>query len=149
MDGKRNTIMNFKTVTIFGTFDGIHEGHLAFIRDAKNLGDRIVAIIARDQIVEKLKSKKPMNDESSRIKDIMEVPEVDIAYLGDPSSDTYNILKEIKPDLIYLGYDQQELLESLKKAMKNKIIPKIEIKIGEAYKPEKFKSSIINKNERN
>lgn len=149
MDGKRDTMMNFKTVAIFGTFDGMHEGHLAFIREVKNHGDRVVAIIARDQTVERLKGKKPLYNESSRIKNIMSIPEVDIAYLGDLNDGTYNAIKEIKPDLIYLGYDQQALFESLKKSIKKKIIPKIEIKIGEPYKPEKFKSSIINKNGRN
>lgn len=149
MDGKGNTLMQSRTVTIFGTFDGIHDGHLAFIREAKNSGDRLVAIIARDQVVEKLKGQKPKNNEATRIKSIIEVPEVDIAYLGDPNEGTYNILKEVKPDLIYLGYDQQALFDSINKAIKKKVIPKIEIKFGEAYKPEKFKSSLLNKNERN
>lgn len=141
--------MNYKTVTIFGTFDGIHEGHLAFIHEAKSFADRLVVIVARDQTAEKLKGQKPINGESSRIKSIMDIPEVDIAYLGDPNEGTYNILKEVKPDLIYLGYDQQALFESINKAIKKKIIPKVEIKMGVAYKPEKFKSSILNKNERN
>ena len=91
----------------------------------------------------------PVNDEAFRIKSIMDTPDIDIAYLGDPNEDTYNILKEVKPDLIFLGYDQQALFDSISKAIKKKIIPKIEIKTGEAYKPEKFKSSILNKNERN
>lgn len=149
MDGSRDPIMTFQTVTIFGAFDGIHEGHLSFIREAKNFADRLVVIVARDQVILKLKGNLPMNDESTRIKSIMEIPEVDIAYLGDPNEGTYNILKEIKPDLIYLGYDQQGLFDSINKAIKKKIIKKVEIKFGQPYKPEKFKSSLLNKNERN
>ena len=40
-----------KTIAIFGVFDGIHDGHLFFIREAKKQGNRLVAIVARDEVV--------------------------------------------------------------------------------------------------
>ena len=61
------------TVAIFGVFDGIHEGHREFIRQAKSHGQELVAIVARDSIVEKLKNKMPINREANRIESLLEV----------------------------------------------------------------------------
>ncbi len=145
MDGKGNTIMTAKTVLIFGVFDGIHEGHRSFINEARTQGDRLVAVVARDAVVKKLKGKLPKNNESERIKSLIEVPDIDLVYLGDPDQGTYNIVKEIKPDVIYLGYDQQTLFDSISSAMSKGTLPDMELVYGKPHKPEVFKSSLINK----
>ncbi len=133
------------TVAIFGVFDGIHEGHREFIRQAKSHGQELVAIVARDSIVEKLKNKMPINREANRIESLLEVPEIDRVYLGDAEEGTYKILKEINPDCVYLGYDQEALSASIKKAIKVGHLSKMDIILGQPYKPEIFKSSILNK----
>lgn len=109
-----------RTVIIFGVFDGVHEGHLDFIHQAKKEGDQLVAIVARDEVVEKLKGKRPINDEAMRIKALLDVDDVDLVYLGDKNEGTYNIVKEVKPSIIYLGYDQTDLSEDLKKSNKGR-----------------------------
>jgi len=136
--------MSHKTVTIFGVFDGIHKGHLEFIKEAKSVGDQLVAIVARDSIVKEIKGKVPESSEALRIKLLSKVPEVDLVYLGDGELGTYKILKEVSPSVVYLGYDQNDLHDSLKKAMKDGILPEIELIFAKAYKPEIFKSSILN-----
>jgi len=141
--------MSHKIVTIFGVFDGIHKGHLEFIKEAKNVGDQLVAIVARDSIVEKIKGKIPENSEALRIKMLLEVPEIDLVYLGDLETGTYKILREVGPDVVYLGYDQNDLYDNLKKAMKDGILPKMELVFAKAYKPEIFKSSILNNKKNN
>jgi FAD synthetase len=138
--------MNDKTVTIFGAFDGIHEGHLEFIRQARTQGEKLVAVVARDSVVNKLKGRNPVNNEVDRIKALLEVPEIDIVLLGDEEEGTYKILKEIKPDLIYLGYDQQSLFDSINLAIQKGILPEIKMMYGTSHNPEVFKSSIINSN---
>lgn len=137
--------MPAKTITIFGVFDGIHEGHLVFIKEAKALGDKLVAIVARDSEVEKTKGKLPINNEVSRINSLLQVEDIDQVFLGDAEQGTYKVLQEVKPHVIFLGYDQQALFENLTEAIKKKIIPEIELVYGKAHKPEVFKSSIINK----
>ena len=67
-------MINSRTVTIFGVFDGIHDGDLAFITEAKERGDKLVAVVARDEVVNKLKGKSPINNEASRIKSLLEIP---------------------------------------------------------------------------
>jgi FAD synthetase len=136
--------MPAKTVTIFGVFDGIHEGHLAFIKEAKALGDKLVAIVARDSEVEKIKGKLPHSNEVLRINALLKVEDIDQVFLGDAEQGTYKIVQEVKPNVIFLGYDQQALYENLKEAIKKGVLPEIELVYGQAHKPEVFKSSIIN-----
>jgi FAD synthetase len=134
--------MNPKTVLIFGVFDGIHDGHRDFIREAKKQGERLVAIVARDSVVETLKGKLPLHNEADRIKALLEVPDIDLVFLGDPEEGTYNIVKEIKPNVIYLGYDQQALFDNISKVMSDGILPEIELIYGKAHKGDTLHSSI-------
>ena len=137
--------MNSKKILIFGVFDGIHEGHLSFINNAKKVGDHLVAIVARDSIVKVLKGELPKNNEVERIEDLLKIPEIDRVLLGDPELSTYNILKEVNPDVVFLGYDQNILYEDLKKKIKNGDLNEMEIVFGTPHKPDELHSSIIKK----
>lgn len=134
-----------KKVVIFGVFDGIHEGHLSLIREAKKQGNNLVAIVARDEVVKDLKDKLPALNEVQRINELLKVDDIDLVLLGDPELETYNTLREVNPEIIYLGYDQENLLNNIKKVMKNGSLPKMEIIIGQPHQPDIFHSSIINK----
>ncbi len=124
----------------FGTFDLLHPGHLHYLWEAKNLGDYLITIVARDATVERLKWRKPRESEENRVKKLQESGVVDEVILGVPA-DYYAVIKEIKPDILYFGYDQrsfngEKLTEYLKK---HDLHP--QILIGEAFEPEKWKSS--------
>jgi cytidyltransferase-like protein len=126
-DGSYRIIMPNKKVVIFGVFDGIHEGHLAFIKEAKKQGNNLVAIVARDEMVQKLKGKIPKYNEVERINSLLEIEDIDLVRLGDLYIETYNTLMEINPDIIYLGYDQQDLSNNLNKVIKKGILKNIKI----------------------
>lgn len=132
-----------KRVAIFGVFDGIHDGHTFFIKQAKLQGNHLVAIVARDEMVKNLKGKQPKFNEVERINSLLGVEDIDLVLLGDPQMETYNTLREINPDVVYLGYDQNELLNNIKKFIKTGNLPKMEIIIGEPHQPDIFHSSII------
>jgi len=87
-----------------GTFDILHLGHIYFLKEAKKLGDTLAVVVATDSTVRKLKH-EPVNPEEIRLDLIKELEVVDEAYLGH-EEDMYEIVKEIKPDIIALGYDQ-------------------------------------------
>ncbi len=137
--------MTNKTVAIFGVFDGIHEGHESFIKEAKKQGNHLVAIVARDEVVKKIKGKLPLTNEVDRINALLNIEDVDLVLLGDPEIETYNTLREVNPQVVYLGYDQKNLLNNINKVMKKGKLPKMEILVGEPHQPEIFHSSIINK----
>jgi FAD synthetase len=87
-----------------GTFDLLHMGHIYYLKEAKKLGDKLVVVVARDSTVRKLKH-EPITPEEMRLNIIKELKIVDDAVLGH-KDDMYTTVKEIKPDIIALGYDQ-------------------------------------------
>lgn len=138
-------LIKTKKILIFGVFDGVHDGHIFFINEAKKQGDQLIVVVARDCVVEKIKGKLPKTNEVDRIHNLLNIPEVDLVLLGDPQIGTYNVLKEVNPDTIFLGYDQKDLMNDIKNKIKNKELNAIEILQGSPYKPEELHSSILNK----
>lgn len=106
-----------KTVLVFGTFDIIHPGHRWFLRHAGELGERIIAVVARDSFVKELKGKAPVSDQKTRMKTLKESGLVDEVMLADETIGTYGVLKQVKPDIICLGHDQRELKDNLEAYM--------------------------------
>jgi FAD synthetase len=121
----------------FGTFDGLHPGHVSFLRQLKELGDEVYIVVARDRNVKKFKGKKPKLSERERVKEIEKTNIADKVLLGH-ATDLYYWINTFQPDVIGLGYDQKANLEELQEKF-----PLIEIRRLSALEPEKYKSSII------
>jgi cytidyltransferase-like protein len=71
-----------KKVLVFGTFDGLHEGHLNLFRQARRYGDYLVVVVARDSTVRENKKKMPKFNEQERLKEVKNNPLVNEALLG-------------------------------------------------------------------
>ncbi len=97
------------TVLVFGTFDGLDEGHRAFLKEAAKLGRRLVVAVARDAHVQTLKGHLPRLSEGERIKIVETVPEVADVLLSDETLGSYQIVRDVQPATIVLGYDQDAL----------------------------------------
>jgi len=93
-------------VLVGGVFDIIHPGHIYFLKRAKELGDELIVVIARDSTVIKKKGRKPILPENMRKEIVEALKPVDRAVLGYEEGDIYKIVEEVKPDIIALGYDQ-------------------------------------------
>ena len=87
-----------------GVFDLLHPGHVAFLREAKKLGDELVVVVARDSTAKRFKH-APITPQSNRLEMVGALKPVDRAVLGN-EGDIFEILDEIRPDVIALGYDQ-------------------------------------------
>ena len=124
-----------KKVMVFGTFDILHQGHLDYFKQAKRHGDEVVAVVARNINVFRMKGQYPKNDEKVRLAKIVESEAVDVVRLGY-LEDPFKIIHEEHPDIIALGYDQASYIDGLKKEF-----PDVEIIRLKAFKPETFKSS--------
>ncbi len=96
-----------------GVFDILHLGHLYFLKEAKKLGDELVVVVATDKTAEKLKH-IPVTSQDMRVQMVGELKPVDKAVLGY-EDDRYKIVKELKPDIIALGFDQKHDEEIIKK----------------------------------
>ena len=98
-----------------GTFDILHPGHLHYLRKSKELGDKLVVVIARDS---RVKEKKGLYfNEEERKKMVEALDPVDKAVLGS-KGDIYSTVKEIDPEIITLGYDQNHDEEKVEKMAK-------------------------------
>ncbi len=129
-----------KKVMVFGTFALLHPGHLYFFRQAKQYGDKLIVVVARDFTVQKIKGFWPKLDERARKEMVGAVKFVDEAVLGD-KFDWYKIILKYKPGVICLGYDQTAPKNFSEELQKRGVAAKIfRLK---SYKPKKFKSSKI------
>ncbi|MDP2703879.1 MAG: adenylyltransferase/cytidyltransferase family protein [bacterium] len=131
-----------KKVLVFGTFDGIHEGHRVFLRQAHKCGDNLIVAVAKDEVVEKLKGHKPTKDLGQRTKDLRNTGFVDEVIEGDLDLGSWGVIGKVKPNVIALGYDQGGLKEALLGYIREKGL-EIQVKVMEAYRPEKYHSSLL------
>ena len=136
-------------VMVFGTFDGLHRGHLDFFKQAKNFIENsfLIVSIARDKNVIKIKGKKPRLTERERLGLVKKCVLVDRVILAGKDKYLGHILKEC-PDIIALGYDQKAYVEELKKDLKN--LPKqagknIKIIRLKPYKEHTYKNHLLHK----
>jgi FAD synthetase len=106
-----------KTVVLAsGVFDLLHLGHVKFLEEAKRTGGEnveLIVVIARDSTVEQMKGRKPIMPEDQRRALVESLKVVDIAVLGFESLDIGEVIAKIKPDIIALGYDQQEMIRNV------------------------------------
>jgi|TARA_B100002003_G_C14124517_1_gene540876 FAD synthetase len=128
-----------KTVMASGSFDLIHPGHLFYLEESKKNGSKLVVVVARDSNIEKFKKKKPKFSENERLEHVKQISSVDEAVLGH-EGDIFDIVSEIKPDVICLGYDQKLDEDKLKEELEKRNL-KVEIIRIKAFKPEVYKSS--------
>ncbi len=87
-----------------GVFDIIHLGHIHYLRQAKELGDELVVVVARDSTVRRMKH-EPVTPEEMRRELVDALKPVDSAILGH-EDDIYKTVEDIRPDIIALGWDQ-------------------------------------------
>ena len=141
MAKKRTKIM------IFGTFDGLHKGHLNFFKQAKNFiqNSFLIVSIARDKNVYKIKGFKPLLKEKERLNLIKKCALVDKVVLSGLANHIPHIVKE-KPDIIALGYDQKFYVKNLEKDLKNRGIL-VKIVRLKPYKKNIFKNNLLKKNQ--
>lgn len=130
-------------VIIFGTFDLLHKGHENFFEQAKKYGDELVVVVARDVNVRKVKRRAPVFGENDRLAQVRAHPLVDQAVLGHEHDDRYQIVRELKPDMICIGYDQRVPREFEQGLLDRGITAKI-VRL-KAYFPEKYKTTKLRK----
>ena len=114
-----------KRVMIFGTFDILHLGHFHIFMKARKMGDEVVAVIARDINVQKIKGQKAFHSEQERKFILSRIDLIDHAVLGD-KKDVYKMIKKMKPYIILLGYDQTNFADKLQENLeKNNLKTKV------------------------
>lgn len=102
-----------------GTFDILHPGHGIYLEESKKLGgddSELYVVVARDATVERRK-RVPIVGEDQRLELIKMLKPVTDAYLGDANGDVFKIVREIDPDIITVGADQDYDITRLQEAI--------------------------------
>ncbi len=134
-----------KRIMVFGTFDGLHKGHLNFFKQARKLAQNpfLIVSIARDKNVFKIKGRHPVFNEKERVVLVKNCPLVDKVVLSNLKNHIPHIIKE-NPSIIALGYDQKNYVKNLKKDLKNKgVLVKI-VRLN-PYKEKIYKNRLLKK----
>jgi len=103
LDLKKSTTK--KIVLAGGVFDIIHPGHIHTLNAAKALGGVLVVAVATDKTAEKMKKRSPLHNQELRRELVSCLSMVDKAIVGH-EDDIFQTVKEVKPNIIVLGYDQ-------------------------------------------
>jgi cytidyltransferase-like protein len=125
-----------------GVYDVLHVGHLAALREAKELGDVLVVVVATDITVEMLKGRKPVLPEEDRRELVEGLKPVDKAILGyeDVGFGFEQVLTEVMPDLVAFGYDQEKLEGTVSEIIQHRNLKITVVKLSR-FEREKYASS--------
>ena len=88
-----------------GCFDILHAGHVAYLEEAKSLGDRLIVAVNDDASVRRLKGeKRPINALEDRLLVLAGLAAVDwvIPFSGDTPA---SLIAELLPDVLVKGGD--------------------------------------------
>ena len=128
---------------IFGAFDGLHDGHISLLKTAQQYANEIIIALARDEVIRALKSHDPKFAFAERMNTLKETDLVHDVIPGDVTLGEYTCIPDVQPDVIVLGYDQEELEKDLKRWL-NQHNLSIELIRAPAFKPDIYKSSLLN-----
>jgi D-beta-D-heptose 7-phosphate kinase / D-beta-D-heptose 1-phosphate adenosyltransferase len=88
-----------------GCFDILHVGHIQYLEQSKNLGDRLVVGLNSDASVRRLKGHdRPVNSQEDRKRLLMALRCVDEVVIFDEDT-PYNLIASLEPDIITKGGD--------------------------------------------
>lgn len=132
---------NEKIVLAFGSFDILHAGHENSLRQAKELGDKLIVILARDKTIRSVKGHAPLNNERKRLKNLSQTGWADEIILGN-HEDKHKIVLKIQPDIIALGYDQFVFTQTLQSTLIKHSLDSEIVRLT-PYFPQVYKSSLL------
>ncbi|MGI9260638.1 MAG: D-glycero-beta-D-manno-heptose 1-phosphate adenylyltransferase, partial [Woeseiaceae bacterium] len=94
-----------KIVMTNGCFDVLHAGHVAYLEEAKSLGDRLIVAINDDDSVRRLKGDpRPINELQDRMSVLAGLAAVD--WVVPFSEDTpQHVVRTVMPDVLVKGGD--------------------------------------------
>lgn len=98
-----------KIVATNGCFDILHPGHIAYLQQARSLGDRLVVLVNSDESVRRLKGpQRPVNNVQARMAMLAALECVDwvISFAQDTPE---TLLCRILPDILVKGGDYQDV----------------------------------------
>jgi FAD synthetase len=120
-----------KTVVATGVFEILHPGHIQYLEQARRLGERLVVIVASDEVALKRK-RRPVISEGQRLHMVGALKPVDEAVLGG-TGDIYETIRSLGADVIALGPDQDFNIEAVREGLMERGISADVVRIGDYW----------------
>lgn len=133
---ERRIVMNF------GTFDALHPGHLSFLQQSRDLGTELVTVVARDTTVHTVKKKQAWQTQQERIEALEGLGLADHRVVLWHRSDYMYWIKEIRPDVIAIGYDQDSFVALIDDVLQEHGIISTVVTL-QPYKAHIYKTSLM------
>jgi cytidyltransferase-like protein len=124
---------------VFGVFDGLHEGHKFFLREAAARCEELVVVVADSHLVRELKGREPLETDAARKDAIMAFLPHARVISGDQTLGAWQVFSSTRPDKVFLGYDQRAIAAALDELH-------IQYEYIAPYEPERYKSSLLRAN---
>jgi len=96
-----------KTVLAHGCFDLLHLGHIRHLKEARELGDRLVVSVTSDKFVNKGPG-RPRFTDTERAEALLELRCVDEVKIND-GADAVEMIKHVKPSIYVKGIDYRDV----------------------------------------
>ena len=133
-----------RKVILFGTFDIVHMGHIHLFKEAKEYGDYLVVVVARDKNAELVKGFRPFHNEEERREYLHHLKIIDEVKMGCSDEDVYCLIREVQPSVVALGYDQRMYVDKLEDAITEANLNTKIVRLA-PYQPDRYKSSNLRK----
>lgn len=91
-----------------GTLDLLHTGHLLMLKECKAQCDFLVVGLQTDPTLDRPEKNKPVETVEERMIRLQGCRYVDKIITYDTEADLYNLLKELKPDVRFVGEDWKD-----------------------------------------
>jgi cytidyltransferase-like protein len=132
-------------VLVGGVYDILHLGHLAVLAEAKTYGDILIVVVATDVTVETFKGRRPVFPEEDRRALVESLKPVDAAILGyeDVGMGYEQVIDEVKPNIIAVGYDQESVARMVTQLVERKKLSIRVVRLSKFDKEKYLSSSAI------
>ncbi len=92
-------------------------------------GAKLIVVIARDKTVLTRKGRMPILPEDQRRELVGSLRVVDKAILGHSHLDLLGVLREVRPDILSVGYDQKQIKASVERLLREQGLPVLVVQI--------------------
>ncbi len=91
-----------------GTFDLLHAGHVIMLKEIRRQCDYLIVGLQTDPTIDRKDKHKPIETIEERMIRLQGCKYIDKIIVYDTELDLYNILKELNPDVRFLGVDWKD-----------------------------------------
>jgi len=96
-----------KVVFTNGVFDLIHKGHIAYLEEAKSLGNKLIVGVNSDASVTRLKGKhRPINNQEGRLAVLAGLQCIDAVVIFEEDT-PLELITTLMPDVLVKGGDYE------------------------------------------